>query len=92
MQYEYQNAKGERRSVVAPVKDRPPETIWMREDGSWTALRSPDADVPAGAGDGERFTRVYSTGSGYVNRFSAWRSPVTGKGLDGALDKGYHGL
>lgn len=76
--YEYQNDRGQKRCVVANLADRPPEVIRFLPDGKW----EPAEPESSGA-----FTRVYSTGAGYVNRFSAWRSPLSGRGLEGNLDK-----
>lgn len=42
--YEYQNARGEKREIVAPMRSAPPMSVQFLEDGSWVEASEPDAD------------------------------------------------
>lgn len=40
MEYEYENAAGERRTINAPMKDAPPERVVFFPDGHWKPVKS----------------------------------------------------
>jgi hypothetical protein len=42
--YEYQNARGEKREIIAPMRSAPPMSVQFLEDGTWVEATEPDAD------------------------------------------------
>jgi len=42
--YEYKNALGEKREIVASMKTPPPMAVQFLEDGSWVEATEPDAE------------------------------------------------
>lgn len=77
--YEFENSAGERRTIVASIKDMPPEKVVAHSpvgrDGTWKW--TPCAEH--GIGDGPQFfTRLYEIANAHVRKYTTWRSPLTG--------------
>lgn len=66
--YQFENRAGERRTIVATMKDSPPEVL--RFDGKRHIACERDHQ--------DAFIRVYETAHAYARNWSAWRSPMTG--------------